>query len=390
MHLKHMLCVAMVFAITLTQGANQPDDTQRCTVYVLLDKKAQPTEGLLWTLRSEQGFIIRDLANERRSDIITETSLELALRDGRLSINQRKGPKQVIIEPVSGELSFGDCSYAGSLHVLHKDDTWYLVNGVDLEDYVYSVLGSESWPGWPLEINKVLAIIFRSYVVAKRIEARAKKKLGRDFFYDVLSTNMHQTYRGSHQHNLLRQAVNETRGMVLSHNQKPILAMYDACCGGVIPAHIHGIDFSNAPYLARPYACTFCEQSCSYAWSATYTFTEMINFIKAYDQRITSIHHIQITNRDKAGIVHELVVRSGKKKIKLSGKKTYSLFKDIKSYAFSIDKQSNSYIFKGKGYGHHLGLCQWGARELVKRGWSCPKILDFYYPGTRIMKIAIT
>jgi stage II sporulation protein D len=274
--------------------------------------------------------------------------------------------------------------------VLYKDNTWYIVNGVGLEDYVYSVLGSESWPGWPLEINKVLAIIFRSYVVAKRIEARTKKKLGRDFFYDVLSTNMHQTYRGSHNHHILRQAVSETKGMVLAHNQKPILAMYDACCGGVIPADIHGIDFTNAPYLARPYACTFCEQSCSYAWSATYTFSEMIDFIKAYDKRVTSIHHIQITNKDKAGIVHEVVVRSGKKKIKISGKKTYSLFKDIKSYSFSIEKQHNSCVFKGKGYGHHLGLCQWGARELVKRGWSCTNILNFYYPGTRIMKIAIS
>jgi stage II sporulation protein D len=382
--------MSLIFAITFTQVAGQLDTTPSCTIYVLLDKKKQPAEGLIWRIHSSQGFVIRDLINESRSDTLTEQTLELELQNGRLLINKRKGPKQVIIEPIAGESSFGECSYVGSLHILHKDNTWYLVNGVELEDYVYSVLGSESWPGWPLEINKVLAIIFRSYAVAKRIEARSKRKLGRDFFYDVLNTNMHQTYKGSHTHHILRQAVNDTKGMVLAHNHKPILAMYDACCGGIIPADIVGVDFTHTPYLARTYACTFCEQSCSYTWSATYTFAEMINFIKSYDQHVTSIQHVQITNKDKAGIVHEVVVRAGKKKIKISGKKTYSLFKDIKSYSFSIDKQNNNYIFTGKGYGHHLGLCQWGARELVKRGWICTNILNFYYPGTRIMKIAIS
>ncbi len=43
--------------------------------------------------------------------------------------------------------------------------------------------------------------------------------------------------------------------------------------------------------------------------------------------------------------------------------------------------------FKGTGYGHHMGLCQWGARELVNQGWNYKKILHFYYPGTTFMKL---
>jgi hypothetical protein len=98
MQLKQVLCIAMICAITLTQGADQLDATQNCTIYVLLDKKNQPAEGTLWTIHSEQGFVIRDLANERRSDTITEKTLELELQGGRLLINKRKGPKQIVIE----------------------------------------------------------------------------------------------------------------------------------------------------------------------------------------------------------------------------------------------------------------------------------------------------
>lgn len=390
MRLKVLACIAVVLAVTLTQEADQIEATEHCTIYVLLDKKPTPDNGVLWTLSSEKGFVIKDLMQPQRCDTITATTLELEVENGRLLINKRRGPKQISIEPIAEELSHGGSSYAGSINIIYKDNTWYLVNGVGLEDYVCGVLGSESWPGWPLEVNKVFAIIFRSYVIAKRIEAREKKRLGRDFIYDVLNTNKHQTYKGSHTHKILKQAVDDTRGIVLSHNHKPILAMYDACCGGIIPADMKGVNFTSAPYLARPYACTFCEQSCSYAWSATYTFPEIIDFIKAHDKRITSIHQIQITNRDKAGIVHEIMVRSGKKKFKISGKKTYSLFKNIKSYSFSVDKSADGYVFKGKGFGHHLGLCQWGARELVKRDWTCTNILNFYYPGTRLMKIAIS
>lgn len=389
MQLKTLVCFSLLFVITLTQEADQITSSRNCTIYVLLDKKILPDNDTLWTISSEKGFIIKDLMNARRSDTITDTTLHLTVHNKHLYLNNKRCPRHISIEPLEQELTYGLHSYAGSFNIIYKDNTWHLVNSVGLEDYVCSVLGSESWPGWPLEINKVFAIIFRSYVIAKRIEAREKKKLGRDFIYDVVNTNLHQTYRGSHKHQLLRQAVDETRGIVLSHNQKPILAMYDACCGGVIPADMKGIDFTQAPYLARPYACNFCEDSCSYSWSATYTFPEIIEFVKTHDTRITSVHHIQITNRDKAGIVHEIVVRSGNKKFKISGKKTYSLFKNIRSYAFSIDKSSEGYVFSGKGFGHHLGLCQWGARELVKRGWQCTNILNFYYPGTRLMKIAI-
>lgn len=385
--LATLICMHVAHAQELT--ASEPKTNGPVgngVVYVLLEKQ-QVKEGLLWTITSEHGFVIADLMNERRSDTLATTTLTLEVSGGKLVINGRKCPRNVSIKPCQGDLSVDIHAYAGSLHIVYKNDTWHLVNGVNLEDYVCSVLGSESWPGWPLEVNKALAIVLRSYVIAKRIEARGKRKFGQDFIYDVLNTNMHQTYHGLHKHKILRQAVDETRGIVLAYNNKPILAMYDACCGGVIPAHIAGVNFSGAPYLARPYACTFCTKSCSYAWNALYSFADIIAAVKAHDQHVASIQRLYVSKTDKAGLVQEITIHAGKKRIKLSGKKTYSALSKIKSYAFSIKKHHDGYTFEGKGYGHHLGLCQWGARKMIELGWLWTDILKFYYPEVEFMLI---
>jgi len=66
-----------------------------------------------------------------------------------------------------------------------------------------------------------------------------------------------------------------------------------------------------------------------------------------------------------------------------------SLFPEIKSYCFSVKKDgSKKYIIQGRGYGHHRGLCQWGACALVKdEHWNFVQVLQYYYPGTKLMKL---
>ncbi len=63
------------------------------------------------------------------------------------------------------------------------------------------------------------------------------------------------------------------------------------------------------------------------------------------------------------------------------------MFKEIKSFCFNIKKKSGKIIFNGRGFGHHLGLCQWGAREMVRDGWDYKQILAFYYPSTNFMRL---
>ena len=74
--------------------------------------------------------------------------------------------------------------------------------------------------------------------------------------------------------------------------------------------------------------------------------------------------------------------------ITLTGEQVYRLSTKIKSFSFSITKKGKTITFKGKGFGHHFGLCQWGAREMVRRGFDFKEILDFYYPDTTLLRFS--
>jgi stage II sporulation protein D len=258
-----------------------------------------------------------------------------------------------------------------------------IINRVELEDYIYSVLFTESWPGWPLEVNKAFAIASRSYVIAKFLENKEKTKK----HYHVKNTNKHQTYQGTHKSTNLRNAVDETIGIVLGYNKKPILAMFDACCGGIVPANIKGVNFKHAPYLERKEKCIFCEPCKLYSWQVEYSVEEFEQLLKKHLPNLKNIQTINLI-KDKAGTVQRINIKDKKGKLhNLTGKKFYSLFDKVKSFSFSIIKNAKKVLIKGSGYGHHLGICQWGAKEMVNRGWDFKNILNFYYPGTSFMKL---
>lgn len=297
-----------------------------------------------------------------------------------------------MISPKQGNLTFKNHTYAGTLSLIPEEDAWHIVNSIEVESYVCSVLRSESWPGWPVEVNKAFAIMQRSYVLAKIMQARAKKKKGKRVIYDIKCTNYDQTYQGVHDCPTLQQAVDETRGIVLAYKKKPIMAMYDVCCGGLIPAKMEGVDFKGSPYLARSYPCTFCTNCKVFSWKVTYPRDHLEQLCTTFGVPLQQLDELKISKLDQAGQVREVKLRSGKKWHAVTGKEMYKICKDIKSYCFSVtqhqDHTDESMVtITGKGYGHHLGLCQWGARQMVAEGWNYKEILEFYYPHVTVMRL---
>jgi len=382
-----LICLIQTTEVCAAEESNTLNDFN---VYVLLEQK-EAIAGKLWKIKSKTGFFISDPFDSEEQETIKNSGLLISQHEDDLYVNGKKLAVDCLkIEKIGfDDLVINDKTYTGFLLLIFKNNSWHLINGVGLEDYVCSVLRSESWPGWPLEVNKAFAIVQRSYVVSQLLRARGKKKIGRGFLYDVGCTNKHQTYNGSHNCEILRQAVNETAGIVLAHNRRPIIAMYDTCCGGIIPSKISGVNFTDEPYLARSYPCTACADCKVFSWKATYTIDEVEAIIKAENKSIKKVQHIKVSKRDLAGLVKEIKVKSHKKVVSFTGKKAYSLFKDIKSFCFSASRSGNQIIFSGTGYGHHLGMCQWGARQKIKEGLPYTEVLKFYYPGTTFMKLEV-
>jgi stage II sporulation protein D len=354
---------------------------QSAMVRVLLadcDKKSSAE----WNFTAEHGCILRSVGRASSKKKVKLCAAKIVIKNGVMWCNGKKLTQALRLTPISGHITFNNVAYDGDFFIIpHKDD-FLCVNQVELEDYITAVLKTESWPGWPLEVNKAFAIACRSYVVYKKIEACRIKQP-----YHVKNSNAHQTYRGKHNLPVLKNAVEQTKGIVLGFNGKPILAMFDCCCGGIIPAHIDDFDFSKAPYLARTYACTFCQQSSLYSWQVSYEHAVFESLVKNHQQDITKLFDVHITKKDKAGLVTEVRLRGPKKQVTISGKKLYSMLKEVKSFHFDVRKKSNKIIFTGRGFGHHLGLCQWGARQMVRDGWGYKSILRFYYPGTHFMQL---
>lgn len=349
-------------------------------VRVLIHEAAHNQKRVIWLFRSDGGFSLINPSNSGQKWYHPEKEL-IVMSDGKgLYINNTLCcHDQLHIIPKNGYSYVNQDVYHGSFVVMYEAKRNLLINIVDLEEYICGVLRIESWPGWPLEANKVMAVASRSYVMAM-IKSARKQKLP----YHVKNTNEHQNYRGMHNCMISRTATEETRGMFMSYNNEPVLAMFDACCGGIIPAHTENFNVKSTPYLARPYPCTHCNRCKVYSWETELSL-ETIGRSLGFTSKLKDI---KISKKDRAGLVKELTCKVGDTTKIISGKTFYASLKDIHSFCFTMHKKSGKIVFRGRGYGHHVGLCQWGAREMVRDGWGYKQILQFYYPGIQFMRMS--
>jgi stage II sporulation protein D len=221
-------------------------------------------------------------------------------------------------------------------------------------------------------------------LVFKILEAVRCKRL-----FHIKNSIAHQTYKGYCRvaKNVLM-AAEETRDLVMTYQGKPIEAMFDSCCGGIVPAKIAGFSFQKVPYLARARACTYCKPCSIYSWKFDLTEKQLLAKLEPALPDLTSIRDIKVVELDSAKLVTKVMIQGAKKKYYLSGKKMYSLFSEIKSFCFTVKRRNKHVFFQGRGYGHHLGLCQWGAKKMVDADWNYRSILQFYYPGIEFVQLS--
>lgn len=362
---------------TLTDALTKRDYYVRVLLAQCDDKSL-----MRWNFVSGRGFLVHSVGGQTAKKPFFATGVRISIKKGIVFCNGKKLTQTIRLSPLCGYAQFNGVAYDGDFFIMPYNNHFLCINQVALEDYITAVLKTESWPGWPLEVNKVFAIACRSYVAHKMLEVGRNKRP-----FHVKNTNVHQTYCGRHDLKVLKDAVNQTRGVVLGFHGKPILAMFDSCCGGVIPAHINDFDFNKAPYLARPYACNFCQQSSLYSWQVSYEHAAFEALIKDHMLDFTRLCDVNVIKKDKAGLVTEVALKGPKIDTIISGKKLYSLLKDVKSFRFDMCKKAGMVMLTGYGLGHHLGLCQWGARQMVRDGWGYKSILKFYYPGVCFMQL---
>lgn len=254
------------------------------------------------------------------------------------------------------------------------------INSIDIEDYIKGVLYHEVSHHWPMEALKAQAVAARTYAIYK-IDSSHKTD------YDMTNDIYSQVYGGKDSERYRTGlAVERTTGQVLSYQDKVLPAYFHATCAGMTEDAKELWDMDLAPLRGVP--CMFCQDSPHMHWKRNYRLHEMQVNLSKYGYKIGLIKDIKITERDRSGRVKSLKLtgRDGEE-VKINGKDFREIIgpNDIKSNNYEITMQGYYVDFNGKGWGHGVGLCQWGARGMAEQQFNYKQILSYYYPGSQIM-----
>ncbi len=273
--------------------------------------------------------------------------------------------------------------YRGKIDIIKDaDNHFWIVNGVGLEDYIRGVLYHEVSHRWPMEALKVEAVAARTYVLYQ-----IEKNKTQD--YDVTSDIYSQVYGGrSAERYRTNLAVKATTGEVMVYRGKVLPAYYHAACGGMTE-DVSELWKNDLPPL-KGVVCEFCKNSPHNYWKRNFRSKDIQDLLNKNGYRVGFIKEIKILERNKSGRIRNLLItmRDGQS-VTIAGKD----FRDIvgpnilKSNNYEIIMKGYYFDVIGKGWGHGVGMCQWGAQEMAHRHYKYPQILQYYYPGVGIINL---
>ncbi|MBD2359411.1 SpoIID/LytB domain-containing protein [Tolypothrix sp. FACHB-123] len=281
------------------------------------------------------------------------------------------------IEPTGkGFVYIGDRWYRGRTLVVPTDKGLTAVNWVDTEEYLYSVIGGEMDARWPQEALKAQAIAARTYALYEREKQRSNP------IFDLGDTpDRWQIYKGvSSESPGTYAAVDATAGQVLTYNNKIILSVFHACSGGHTE-NVEDVWLSKEPYLRAVPDYDQNIKECN--WVKTFSPGE----ISARISDVGNVKDMIPEARSPFQSVKTLRIIGDRGTRVLKGEEVRTALR-LKSTRFNVSKGADgSFILQGLGFGHGIGMSQWGAYNLARQGANHLQILGHYYQGVALTPI---
>ena len=269
----------------------------------------------------------------------------------------------------------------GTIKLLHeKTDT---VEEIKIDEYLYGVVSSEMPASFEIEALKAQAVAARSYVL-KKMEQNKEQD------YDVVDTVMNQVYlddatlkekwkdKYEEKNNKIKQAIVETKGEYMTYNNEVIEAFFFSTSTG--KTENSGEVFqTQLPYL----------KSVDSAWDEEVSpvFSQDNNLsLEEFYQKLNIEYNpnlkIEITKTTSTGRIKELKINDHQFKANDIYQKL-----NLRSTFFDIKQKDNQVEITTKGYGHGVGMSQYGALAMAKKGYKYQDILKYYYQGVEIKKL---
>ncbi|GAB4533333.1 MAG: SpoIID/LytB domain-containing protein [Pleurocapsa sp.] len=339
----------------------------------------------------------------------SQNNLEITTQKDLVRVNTTNNPQK-------------EALYGGSLELqpnAHGEFT--LVNHVPLETYLRGVVPYEIGANAPPQAVEAQTIIARTYAL------RNLRRFATDD-YQLCATVHCQVYKGLHETNAISdRAIAATRGLVLTYENELVDALYSSTTGGVTASFDDIWNGAKRPYL-RPIIDApqpiwdlskyplanetvfrafidrkrgFNESGRSvFRWNKIRKIEDLNSDLRRYLRKInhpladfTTIEKMQVYQRSRSGRILTLNVQTDKGKLQLHKNEVRSAFEPPRSTLFYLEpvydstKELQAYKFIGGGFGHGVGLSQFGSYNLAQLGWSAAQILAFYYPQTKIQPL---
>jgi stage II sporulation protein D len=255
-----------------------------------------------------------------------------------------------------------------------------VLNRVALEDYVASTVGGEMSSSWPTEALRAQAVATRTYVLHEAAKRKSRS-------WDVRATAVSQVYRGIEAETpQTRAAARSTVGEILVHDGQPILAVFHSTAGGrtATAAEVWGRDL---PYL-RVVEVEDEDDAPHTYWRVEFEREALRGLVESAGLSSGVLEGLSVVGRTASGRVERLRVRGAAEDVEVEGARLRSLLGGIglRSTLFEIRQTERGFAFVGSGHGHGVGMSQWGARAMARRGASYQRILARFYSGARLDK----
>lgn len=308
----------------------------------------------------------------------------VAVKEGLYMRDKQFGVPGVSIKSGDGSKIFVNKKpFRGAIDVLKKPNGKLMViNIIGIEEYLYGVLYNEVSHRWPMEALKAQAIAARTFALYQASQSRSQQ-------YDLRNDIYSQVYSGSDfERWSTKTAVDVTRGKVLVYDNALLPAYYHATCSG-------GTEDSSVLWKVDippldGVVCDFCRDSKYYRWVKDIPLGSLEKKLKDAGYDIGKIVSVRILSKNKSGRVERLAISdvSGRS-MEMAGKDFRQIIgpNELRSVKFDVEVIWGQLLIEGRGWGHGVGMCQWGVYGQARQGKKAEEMLKYYYPGSEIVRI---
>ena len=435
--MKKIICLFIVMTlvtsnIPLTATAEKPKtDTLRVGLFYGSAAKGN------CTLTSESGFSVGTETDRKYTEhyTINDTTITVTMsEDGIASFADKQfdcnnDVRLTFMPRGDNFISTPDNSYRGGIEILNAGSgNIAIINLISVDEYVYGVVGVEMSSSWHIEALKAQAVCARNYALSSLNKHKA-------FGFDVCTSTDCQVYSAvnAESESTIR-AGQETAGKYLMYNGSLAETLFFSCSGGYTAnaKYVWGNEVAYLKGVKDPYENP--NTTSRYNWTFTYTCDEIKQRLNSVGVDIGDIVNITTTADSESGYVYELVItgtkgthtyknektrtwmgwdklysqrytvtpvtQSGAEVYAKSAKETgilknfvaisgsgnvtqlsYPIVMKSSNQTHTIGSNVYAFRFDGHGWGHGVGMSQYGAKGMAEQGFSYKEILEFYFGG---------